>query len=226
MNKFIALFLACAIVLAIIPALAEEDAISANGNWYAVPDGIVITLVLSPEGSYTYTVPAMPDMDRTGTWEYRDGFVYMDGDETAPLSYNGPTLTNGDLGLFFTREEPVTYSPADLLTEAPAALFAGAWQTAYVMQNGYAVPADTAEANTLIYIEEAKAILKGGSFGYRIVDLAFENGAFSCDAEDITVRMELQQDGFLRLTVEKDGQADVLILGRTALPGLDPDTAE
>ena len=220
MKKYIALFLACLLLMAVIPAVAEEDA---AGVWYADTDVAAVTLTLSPDGTYTLDFPAMPEFCKSGTWELRDGFVYMDGDERTPLSFSGTALTRADAGLSFTREPVETYAAADPLAEATADLFDGLWSSAYVMQNGYVLPADQ-DDDTLVYIEETKAILKGGPFRYILTDLAFENGAMTYTAEDLYAYLELQQDGYLRLTVEKDGESGTRILIRTAFD--DPETEE
>ena len=220
MKKYIALFLACLLLMAVIPAVAEEDA---TGVWYADTDVAAVTLTLSPDGTYTLDFPAMPEFCKSGTWELRDGFVYMDGDERTPLSFSGTALTRADADLSFIREPVETYAAADPQPDASADLFDGLWRSAYVMQNGYVLPADQ-DDDTLVYIEETKAILKGGPFRYILTDLAFENGAMTYTADDLSACLEFQQDGYLRLTVEKDGESETRILIRTAFD--DPETEE
>ncbi len=217
MKKCFAFILVFSMLL-VSSALAETVP-NVTGDWYANLDGAAIHLSLTEDGSYAFSVPGSEQVN--GAWELKDGFVYLDGDESTPLSFNGPTLANADAGLFFTREQPEVYAPVDLLPNASVPLFAGLWRSAYTLQNGAALSAGFTEDDTLIYIEELKAILKGGPFGYRLVDLAFENGALTCAAGDMTVCMEFQQDGFLRLTTEKDGQTETRILIRTALEDTD-----
>ncbi len=223
MKKNIAFLLACILLLAGAPALSEDADNPSAGAWYADLNGVAVTLTLAPDGTYTLEAPALPELSRTGTWELLDGFVYMDGEENTILSYNGQTLTREDPDLRFSREPVKTYTPAELYAEIPLPEFGGAWQTSYVIRNGCAL---LTYDDMLIYIEETRALLKGGPFGYRIVDLTFENGALAFADDEIAVRLEMQQDGFLRLTVEREGLSEVRILDHTEIDELDTDDNE
>ncbi|MCR4621075.1 MAG: hypothetical protein K5663_03245 [Clostridiales bacterium] len=214
MKRYIVLLLACAVMLA-LPTSAEEAENPAAGVWYADAGGAAVTLTLSPDGTYTLDFPALPEFCKAGTWELRDGFVYLDGDERTPLSFSDTALTRTDAGLRFIREPVETYAAADPLPEATADLFDGLWISAYTLPNGFVLPSDP-DDDTLVYIEKTKAILKGGPFGYILTDLAFENGAMTYSADGLSVRIELQQDGLMRLTVQKDGLSETRILTRSA----------
>ena len=211
MKKTIALILACIFLTAVLPAAAEDAGNPAAGEWYADLDGAAVILTLSPDGTYILSAPALSEMNQAGAWEFRDGYVYMDGDEAFPLSFSGSTLTQEDSGLFFTREQPETYVPGEIMPDAPAGLFAGLWRSAWILRNGSPVPAGLAEDDTLIYVEGTKAILKGGPFGYRIADFTLENGALACEEDGAAILLQIQEDGFLRLTVSGGG-ADEQVL--------------
>ena len=221
MRKYIALFLALALMCAAGLTLAEADV---TGLWYMDLAGAAAELSLNSDGTYRLAVPLAEE--KTGTWKLDDGFIYLDGAAAPDLATWGEgTLMLGDHLAFFTREKPWAYSPADPLPDAPAELYASLWKAAYTLRDGDALPAQLTGDNTLIYIEGSKAILKGGPFGYLLTDLTFENGVFTCMADGLTVRMELQQDDFLRLTTEKDGRTETRCLLRSVLD--DPaETAE
>ena len=213
MRKYIALFLALALMCAAGLTLAEADV---TGLWYMDLAGAAAELTLNADGTYRLAVPLQED--KTGAWKLDDGFLYMDGAAEPDLATWGEgALMLGESEGFFTREKPWTYAPADPLPDIPADLYAGLWKAAYTLQDGAALPADRTGDNTIVYIEGAKAILKGGPFGYILVDLSFENGVFTCAADGLTVRMALQQDDFLRLTTEKNGQTETRFLLRSAL---------
>ena len=213
MKKHIAIYLALVLALSAVLALAEADV---SGLWYADLDGAVAELTLNADGTYRLAVPLQEE--KTGTWKLDDGFIYLDGAAEPDLAtWANGNLMLGDHMAFFTREKPWSYSPADPLPDAPADLFSGLWKAAYTLQDGAALPASLTGDNTLVYIEGAKAILKGGPFGYALVDLTLENGVFTCAADGLTVRMALQQDDCLRLTTEKDGQTETRFLLRSVL---------
>ena len=222
MKKTIALFLAIALVLSAAAALSETDI---SGLWYADLGGVTAELTLNADGSYHLAVPL--EEEKTGTWKLDDGFVYFDGANTPGLAtWDESTMILGDFAGAFTREKPRFYTTADVITDAPVSLFAGLWRSAYTVQDGAALPAGYSDDNTLIYIEETRALLKGGPFGYRIVDLTLENGALVFSDDEISVRLEMQQDAFLRLTVEREGLSEVRIMARTEIDEPDTDDGE
>ena len=193
------LLLVCILLLSIMPAGAEEN--PASGCWYADLNGLSITLTLSADGTYTFTDVVLPENDQTGAWELRDGFIYLDGNEYVPLSFNGSTLTQVDLGLLFTREKPRGYIPADIMSDAAVDMFAGYWKAAYADVNGTPVPVALLDDETDLYVDGHSAILGGPMLGDTQVKLTFENSALFCDNEGVKAELLLQADGLLRLTV-------------------------
>ena len=208
---FLALFLACTAGL----ALAEADV---TGLWYADVGGAAAELSLNADGTYRLSVPLEEEM--TGTWKLDDGFLYMDGSSAPDLATWGEgALILGDYDGVFTREKPWVYAPADPFPDAPLELFAGYWVCRYADVNGSPLPADYAEDRTDLYIEGHSAILGGPRFGDAQVKLTFADGALQCEKDGAQVTIQLQQDGYLRMTVTgADGTAQSLYLLHAPTP--------
>lgn len=197
MKKYIALILICALTLSLLPALAEDAALA--GDWYADLEGVPAQLTLGADGTYTLAVTGKET--KTGVWALREGFLYMDGSAAPGLYPVGDLLRLADAPVFFTREKPAFYTPAEPRALEDADDFAGYWKSVYVDLQGTAVPAYTMKDETDLYVEGTSAILGGPMLGDTPVKLAFENGELTADNEGVKTRMQLQADGFLRLTV-------------------------
>ena len=217
MKKYIALFLVLALALSAGLALAETDI---TGLWYADLGGAAAELSLDAGGSYRLSVPT--EEEKTGVWKLDDGFVYMDGSNTPDLATWGENaLMLGDGLMLFTREKPWTYAPAELIADAPAALFAGYWVCQYVDTDGSAVPADLADDATDLYVDGHSAILGGPAFGDTQVKMELADGAMRCESNGAKVSLQIQQDGFLRLTAEFPDAARTWYMARSYAPALD-----
>lgn len=213
MKKYIALFLALALMLTTGSALAEEDV---TGLWYSDLSGVAAELSLNADGTYRLSVPL--EEEKTGTWKLDDGFVYLDGTAIPELATWGEnTLMLGDSAGFFTREKPWVYAPDAPRPDAPLDLFAGYWVCQYVDVNGSPLPADYVSDRTDLYIEGHSAILGGPRFGDTQVKLDFADGAMQCEIGGAQVTIQLQQDGFLRLT-NTGPDAAILYLLRAPTP--------
>ena len=206
------LALAAVLVLALcLPFAHAEEAPSPLGDWYAEIGGMPLQLTLTEDGTYTLSFPGLHDAPTQGAWELNDGFVILDGDDTAPFSWDGDRLTRRSLGLFFTREAPALYTPAEILPDAALEQFAGAWRGAYAILDGAALPASALEDDTILYIEENAAALTGNLFGEIVAEFVHENGALSFASDGLSITLQLQQDGFLRMTVS-DGDEEMALL--------------
>ncbi len=78
-----------------------EDAFA--GAWYGLVRGLAVCLELRADSGYTLRLP--PEEPQSGTWELRDGFILLDGDEPAALSAGGDKLSWPG-GVCLSREEP------------------------------------------------------------------------------------------------------------------------
>ena len=215
MRKYIALFLALALMCAAGLTLAETDV---TGLWYFDLGGAVAELTLNADGTYRLAVPL--EEEKTGVWKFDDGFVYLDGAVTPDLATWGEnTLILGDSEGVFTREKPAYYAPADPLPDAPPALFAGYWVCQYVEVNGSPLSADYAADRTDLYIEGSSGILGGPRFGDTQVKFEFADGAMACESAGARVTLQILQDGILRLTIAAPDAAQTLYLLRAPTPG-------
>ena len=229
------LIIAAAILLALLPfsAFAEETgdaretdpAEEVRGDWYAALHGFSMRLTLGEDGGYTMVMQNQPSAEpANGTWEYREGFVWLDGDTDRPLSYDDGILSMRGIGLYFYRDPAEVYLPAETDPEAAQEDFAGSWRMAFMLSDGVAIPASALNLDLYVYIERNRVALTGDLLdGDTVIDFTFENGALSFTAEDLCYRLEKQQDYYLRLTVTAGGQETVAILGEYIGEGLIPE---
>ena len=198
-------------------ALAEEtpgDAAPLTGDWYTVINGTAIRLSFAEDG--TYTLDAAGRDPVTGTWEAQDGGLCLDGVQPPEITVAGDLLEWAGQGLYFSREPAETYTPAEPLAELPKGILNGYWVCAYEDRNGAAVPA--ADQDDL-FVEGRSAILGGPELGDTLVRLNREDGALAGDTEIGHVRIELQQDDLLRLTITgADGTTQIRYMVRATSP--------
>ena len=138
--------------------------------------------------------------------------MYLDLDEDAVFSFDVDRLACHWLNLSFTREPVADYAPADVIADAMPEMFQGAWLTVYTLENGAALPQSWTEDDTRIYVEQDIAVLTGSLFGELFAGFSFENGALIFQADGIFLRMEMQEDGLLRLTAKMDETETALLL--------------
>ena len=170
------------------------------GDWFADQAGLMIALSLTEDG-YTLAVPGQAP--QTGQWEEKDGMILLDGDQEGGLLVLDNALRMDALGLLFTREQPLTYVPADLVADAPEGAFDGLWRAQFVAvgsgETAGTVLAEAAEEDAFVYIEGTNVALGGRRFGNVIRVFTPDGGGLTLPEEGVT--LQLQQDGFLRLTL-------------------------
>ena len=157
---------------------------------------MVIVLSLTEDG-YTLSIPGTDP--QAGQWTAEDGQVLLDGDEGSALLVLDGVLRMDALDLLFTRERPVTYVPADILADAPEGVLDGLWRAQFVAVGDGTMLAEAAEEDAFVYIEGTNVALGGARFGNVIKVFTLENGALTLPEEGVT--LQLQQDGFLRMTL-------------------------
>ena len=213
-----ALLLVTALFSAVSEEAAAEQAADPAGVWYGEVFGFQVRLNLEEGGAYTLSPTGIPEGNTAGTWTLSEGEVLLDGDETQPLLFTDDTLSGIDADPVFTRVQPQLYTPGAVteavLPDGGSALpgFEGVWESAYVLTEGAAVPASAVGEYTLLYLERFRCALAGSLFGEMTAQFAFTDGMLTLEENGLSLRLQLQEDGFLRMTVSAAGEALVLIL--------------
>ena len=203
------------LTIALFTVIAEENA-PVSGIWYSTTSGIPVRLTLSEDGSYTSAAPGTDPV--TGTWEERDGSIFLDGSETPEFTVKDGSLLWNGMAAFLTREEQAVYTPAEILADFDPALFRGYWKALYVDVDGIACLASSLNDTTDLYVEGNSMILGGPLFGDLPVKAESADGALVCTAEGITVTLRMQQDGFLRMTVDTGEETMTWYLTAVGIP--------
>ena len=216
MKKLLVILAVLAMFL-LSTAPAEEtpgDAAALTGDWYTVIGGTGVRLSFAEDGTYILAAAGRDPV--AGTWEAQDGGICLDGVQPPEITAAGELLEWTGQGLYFSREAAETYTPADLLAELPEGILNGYWVCAFTDRNGAAVPSVD---QTDLYVEGTSAILGGPVLGDTLVRLNAEAGALAGDTGIGSVRIEMQQDDLLRLTVTSpEGINQVRYLIRAASP--------
>ena len=116
------------------------------------------------------------------------------------------------------------YTPGELLLDAPLEDYAGCWKAQYAAADGAAVPADDPGMSSALYIEGTQAALVGGPFADTVLPLTYGEGRLSATLDGAVLTLQLQADGFLRLTVAAD-EPLVLYCRPCQVAGLSPDVS-
>ena len=190
-----------------------------TGLWYCSFGAVDLCLELEAGGAYTVTLPHDPEGTVTGTWEERDGFLYLDGDMAAPLSAYGTLLSWPAAGVFLSREEPAPlYVPAATLEKLPEGILDGYWVAAFLELDGEVFSVEDLNERMDLYVEGSRAALGGPVFGDQIVELEVLENGLSFSGEGFRVDMSLQADGFLRLSMEAEGEGVLVYYFYNATP--------
>ena len=203
------------LTIALFTVIAEENA-PVSGIWYSTTSGIPVRLTLSEDGSYTSAAPGTDPV--TGTWEERDGDLFLDGSETPEFTVQDDRLLWNGMAAFLTREEQAVYTPAETFADFDPALFRGYWKALYVDVDGTACLASALNDTTDLYVEGNSVILGGPLFGDLPVKAESADGALACTAEGISVILRMQQDSFLRMTVDTGAETMTWYLQAAGIP--------
>ena len=203
------------LTIALFTVIAEENA-PVSGIWYSTTSGIPVRLTLSEDGSYTSAAPGTDPV--TGTWEERDGDLFLDGSETPEFTVQDDRLLWNGMAAFLTREEQIVYTPAETFADFDPALFRGYWKALYVDVDGTACLASALNDSTDLYVEGNSMILGGPLFGDLPVKAESTDGALACTAEGISVILRMQQDSLLRMTVDTGEETLTWYLEAAGIP--------
>ena len=162
-KRFVGL-ITCIIILSVLLfAAAENNELTTAGVWYSDLSGIPVRLTLSEDGSYTSAAPGTEPV--TGTWEERNGDIFLDGSETPEFTVMDDRLLWNGMAALFTRKEQAVYTPAETFADFDPALFRGYWKALYVDVDGTACLASSLNDSTDLYVEGNSMILGGPLFG-------------------------------------------------------------
>ena len=205
MKKMLALGLSLALLLlsALSLAMAESPAPEAalTGDWFGETQGMILQLTLKEDGSYTAAFPAREGSEAAGTWEFRDGFLYLDGSDVPAVNVLGEDVLKWtELDIFLRREAPLVYTPAEPAADVPADVYNGTWKALYVGVDGAMLMADTLGEPTGAYIEGTNVALTGPLTGEAVMEMTFAEGGLRWAQGDAEITLQLQQDGILRMT--------------------------
>ena len=214
----------------IVPEAPEEEAYEAaeamdpslteriRGDWFAFWEGLALKLTLNDDGTYSFVFPGRET--QKGAWAIHDGLVALDGSEGDLIPLDD-VLNWSAAGLLFTRNEPETFVPGEVITNAVEGAFNGYWKSQYVAVDGGTVFSSAIGEETDIYIEGTQVALGGPLFGDVIVEMKLQDGMLTYEKDGMTVTLAVQQDSYLRLTVENGnpGEAPITVYLFPAIPG-------
>ena len=205
-------------------APAEAAEATLTGEWFTEAQGMIVRITLNEDGSYAVAVPALSDEAVTGTWAEKDGFLYFDGSELPEINVLGADVLKWiDYDAFLRREAPLPmYTPAEPVADMPLEYYAGHWEALYVGVNGAMLFSDTLGAKTAALIDGTTVALIGPLTGETVLETTYENGALTWTAEGVGITFALQEDGFLRMTVQSDTDVITLYLLPQYVEGISP----
>ena len=206
MKKTLSVLLALILILLPTLILAENDShapeAALTGDWFGEIQGMVLQLTLSEDGTYTAILPAREDAKATGAWALRDGFLYLDGNDVPSVNVLGEDVLKWiDFDTFLRREAPLLYTPAEPLADIPQEIYSGTWKALYVGVDGAMLMANMLGEPSGAYIEGSSVALTGPLTGEALLEATYEGGALRWTDGNTTITLQLQQDGFLRLTL-------------------------
>lgn len=197
MKKMLSVVLALLLAITLPVSVRAAEAADVLGDWYGSMFGITLTLTLAEDGTYTMVVPTDPDDPSTGTWELKEGKVYMDGDEESPMVFDGNTLTiPGDepgMEMTFTREPVEAFTPAEPKTDASQEEYQGGWLAQQVSMFGMTLNTLDAGMDFAVVIDGSNASISSTAMGVDEADVpfTFKDGALVIDSETLSALASL-----------------------------------
>ena len=205
------------------PLLEEPPlpaALRVPGDWYALYGGMSLQLSVREDGSFVLGVPGAPEAQTEDTWRVEDNSLWLGDEETEPLLVLDDSLLWASAGLSFTREQPQTYVPAEEFYDLQPGDADGYWLCRYAELGGVRMPAEAMGGGTVLVIEGENVALGGDFFGDLPLVFSYEDGGMLAavgEAAPVTLAIQLQQDGFLRLTF-RDDSGDIVFFCSPASP--------
>ena len=222
MKKIVSLLLALCFVCLSVAVLAEAGDLV--GVWYGSLFGMPIQLTFNEDGSYVMNAAGN---DMPGSYELKDGIVYMDGDENADngFVFDGTSLVNEVQGVTLTREQAdvAEIVLAEVNPDAALEAFEGDWICKYMAMNGITldigqIPLENLGATQIpsLKIEGSSVTLTGmdSLAGGKALDMTFADGALVFDLgallgmedTDMSIKVLMLQDGMVDFNVNMAGE--------------------
>ena len=207
MKKMFSMLLTAAMILAMLCCGAFAEAADVTGEWYGSLFGMVMTMTLNEDGTYTIEMDGEEPDD--GAWKL-DGeelILDEDSDDGLVFAYDGESLYAEAEGIefLFTREPVEVFEAAPARTDAALEEFAGDWSCTLVSMMGMQMPPEMAEVEMALSIEGETATMTLGLFGEpETVELpvTFADGALTLTipadyegGEDSVFTIQLLEDG-------------------------------
>ena len=194
----------------LLPAAARVP-----GDWYALHQGAILLLHIAEDGAYTLSFPGAALEESRGTWTVESNQLFLDGREDEPLLVLDESLLWESARMSFTREMPQTYVPAGEFYDLQPGDLDGLWKCRFLGVGGLTVTAESMSDDTVLYIEGENVALAGSFFGNVPLAFAYEKDTATASLGEgdaaVTLSLRLQQDGFLRLSLETGDPADSVI---------------
>jgi len=74
------------------------------------------------------------------------------------------------------------------------------------------IPAKALQEDTILYVEGSRVALTGDFFGEIITDFSYEEGVLAFSSDEMSVKLEMQKDLLLRMTVSAGGEDLTMVL--------------
>lgn len=230
MKKIVAMLLALMMACMMLPALAE--AADLTGDWFGNMFGMAIQIVLKEDNTYDLVIGG--EVANSGTWESKDGYVIMDGDENLANAFviDGETLNCEAQGVTLTRDaEAVEAITVGEPVAAELEAFAGSWECAYVAYHGSLV--DVAKGKDVMGLSDVPALAIDGTnvsmkglgledlLGTDTLEAAYEDGTLTAtllfnDEPLMVFGLQMLDDGLLELTMTDDESENYLYFAPAA----------
>ena len=215
MKKSVSLLLT--LCLACLSVAAFTEAGGLLGVWYGSLYGMPAQLTFNEDGSY---VMSLASNELPGTYELKDGIVYMDGSENADdgFVFDGTSLVNETQGVTLTRDQAdiAEIVLAEVNPDAALEDFGGDWVCKYMSMSGMTlditqIPLESLGATQIpsLKIEGSTVALTGidSLVGSDPLEMTFADGALTFD---LGAKLGMPDMGMsINVLMLQDGMADI-----------------
>ena len=219
MKKIFACVLTLVLALSMLCGAFAAEAADVTGTWYADVYGMVATLTVNEDGTYSMEIAgeAAP-----GVWTLEGDTLYMDkGTEAeAALTVDAAAQTMDWDGVIFGREAIEQWMPAAARADAAVEEFAGEWVAERVDAWGAVLPVADAGIEAKLNIDGSHVVLTIMFVEEEVVegDAAFADGVLTLTAENngetLDYVVSALEDGMLSCTAQMLGETVTFYLAK------------